>query len=88
MYDYIGALSAPQRWFKADGDGILRLCAEDYSITKEGLFLGMRNCLQPGLKRLRLLLIVIGALSAPDYTLFVGHEHPDGQIRENPRGCS
>ena len=87
MYDYIEDLSAPKKWFKANVDEILRCYAEDRSITKEDLFLGMRNRLKPGLKRLPPLLIVIGTLSAPDYALFVSHKHPDGQVRENLWGC-
>lgn len=33
------------------------------------------------------LLTVIGTLSAPDYALFVSHNHPDGQVRENHGGA-
>lgn len=50
MYDYIEELSAPKKWFKGNVDEILRSYAEDHSITKEDLFLGMKICLQPGLK--------------------------------------
>jgi len=88
MYDYIEDLSAPKRWFKANVDEILRLYAEDHSIIKEDLFLGMRNFLQPGLKHLPLLLTAIGTLSAPDYALFVSRKHPNGQVRDNPWVCS
>ena len=88
MYDYIEDLSAPKRWFQANADEILRLYAEAHPIAKQDLLLGMRSCLQPRLKRLPLLLIVIGALSAPNYALFVSHEHPDGQVRESLWGCS
>jgi len=84
MYDYIEDLSAPKKWFKGNVDEILRSYAGDRSITKEDLFLGMKICLQPRLKRLPLLPIVIGTLSAPDYALFVSHKHPDGQVRKNP----
>ena len=30
------------------------------------------------------LMAVIGTLSAPDHALFVSHNHPDGQVCENP----
>ena len=86
MYDYIEDLSAPKKWLKGNVDEILRWYAEDHSITKEDLFLGMRICLQPGLEHLQLTMTVIGTLSAPDYALFLSHQHPDGQVRKNTWG--
>ena len=43
MYEYIEELSAPKKWFVANVDEILRSYADGHSITKEDLFLGMRN---------------------------------------------
>ena len=54
MYDYIEELETPKRWFKANVDEIMRVYADSHSLTKEDLFLGMRNCLLPELKRLLL----------------------------------
>lgn len=54
VYDYIEELETPKRWFKANVDEIMRVYADSHSLTKEDLFLGMRNCLLPELKRLLL----------------------------------
>lgn len=54
MYTYVEDLSAPKKWFKANVDEILRSYADDHPITKEDLFLGTRDRLQPGLKYLPL----------------------------------
>jgi len=47
LYYDIQDLSTPKSSFKANVNEILRAYAEDHSITKEDLFLGMRNCFQP-----------------------------------------
>ena len=54
MYTYVEDLSAPKKWFKANVDEILRSYVGSHSITKEELFLGTGNHLQPGLKHLPL----------------------------------
>lgn len=53
-YRYIADLTAPKNWFKANVDEILRSYADSHPITRENLFLGTRNRLQPGLKCLPL----------------------------------
>lgn len=83
IYKYIEDLSTPKEWFKANVDEILRSYGADHSITKEDVFLGNRNRLRLEVEYLPFLVTVIGTLSAPDYALFVSHNHPDGKVRDD-----
>ena len=49
-YKYIEDLYAPKEWFKANVDDILSAYSDSHPISKEDLFLGTRNHLQPGNK--------------------------------------
>jgi len=77
---HIEDLSAPKKWFGANVNEILRVYAESHSVTKEDLILGMMNRVQPWFHMFTIPPIVVGTLSAPDYALFVSHNHPGGQV--------
>jgi len=83
VHEYIGDLSSPEKWFGANVDEVLRVYADRHSITREDLLLGMRYSLQLWLKVLTIRRTVVGTLSAPNYALFVSHDHPESQVRRN-----
>ena len=84
VYKYIEDLSAPKEWFIANVNRILKVYADNHSVTKEDIFLGRKSNVWLSFY-LIVFLTVTGTLSAPDYALFVGHNHPDGQVRARER---
>ncbi|KAG5640616.1 hypothetical protein DXG03_007905, partial [Asterophora parasitica] len=86
MYRYMESLDVPKKWFKANVDAIMQIYGPIHHVQKEDLFLGTCGCLSKCTEKLTSstsVHAVIGTLDAPDYALFVSHNHPDGQMHFN-----
>lgn len=88
MYRYMEELEVTKQWFQGNIDHILELYGKDHSVTKEDVFLGtlLIFLFVSDLwhkTNFVFVLVVIGTLEAPDYAMFVSHNHPDGQINFN-----
>lgn len=68
----------PKRWFHANVEQLLKLYGQEHGIQKEDIMLGQLVTLLASIVLTDSL--VIGALDAAAYALFVSHNHPDGQV--------
>jgi hypothetical protein len=78
-YLYVKRLDAPKAWFQENVERILSVYGQEHNIQKEDLLLGTLS-LTPNLIFLILAALVISLLQAPNYALFVSHQHPEGQV--------